>query len=47
MGHFDYARMPQGLLTPETAGLLAAVHEYKGRQALYLNAKTVVLDALT
>ena len=38
MGHFDYARMPQGLLTPETAGLLAAVREYKGRLALHLNA---------
>ncbi len=47
MGHFDYARMSQGLLTPKTVELLTAIYEYKGRQALYLNAKTDVFDALT
>ena len=47
MGHFNYARMSQGLLTPKTVELLTAIYEYKGRQALYLNAKTDVLDALT
>ena len=47
MRQFDYTQVPQGLLTPETMGLLSAVHEYKGRQALCLNAKADVLDALT
>lgn len=47
MRRFDYTQMPQGLLTPETVGLLTSVHEYKGRQVLYLNAKADVLDALT
>ena len=47
MRQFDYTHVPQGLLTPETMGLLSAVHEHRGRQALYLSAKPDVLDALT
>ena len=47
MRRFDYTQMPQGLLTPETVGLLTTVHEYKGRQVLYLNAKADALEALT
>lgn len=47
MRRFDYNAVPEGLITAETMDLLSAVHEYKGRQALYLAAKPDVLDALT
>lgn len=47
MRQFDYSNMPKGLLTPETMGLLSAVHEHRGRQELYLSAKEDVLNALT
>lgn len=47
MRRFDYNAAPEGLITAETMDLLSAVHEYKGRQVLYLAAKPDVLDALT
>ncbi len=47
MREFDYTTVPNGLLTQETMDLLSAVHENKGKQALYLTAKADVLDALT
>ena len=46
MRQFDYTHMPKELLTNETMNLLAAVHEYRGRQASYLTAKQDILDSL-
>ena len=44
---FDYQNAPAKLLTPEITALLSVIHEFKGKQELYLNAKTDVLNALT
>lgn len=43
---FDYQTAPEKLLTPEITALLSAIHEFKGKQELYLNAKPDVLNAL-
>ena len=43
---FDYKNAPVKLLTPEITALLSAIHEYKGKQELYLNARPDVLNAL-
>ena len=43
---FDYENSPKVLLTPEIIALVSAIHEYKGRQSLYLNARADVLNAL-
>ena len=43
---FDYQNDPMKLLTPEITALLSAIHEFKGKQELYLNAKPDVLNAL-
>ena len=43
---FDYQNAPAKLLTPEITALLSAIHEFKGKQELYLNAKPDVLNAL-
>lgn len=46
MRSFNYRTIPDGLLTNETMNLLAAVHEFKGRQELNLSVKPAVIDAL-
>ena len=46
MRQFEYSKMPEGFLTPETMDLVAAIHESRGRQELHLAAKRDVLDAL-
>ena len=43
---FDYDKALESLLSPEIMALIAAIHEYKGRQDFLLNAKDEVLDAL-
>ena len=43
---FDYQTAPAALLTPEITALLSAIHEFKGKQELYLNAKPDILNAL-
>jgi Fic family protein len=43
---FDYRSMPAELLTPEIMNLVAAIHEYKGKQDLYLSAKPDILTSL-
>ena len=43
---FDYQNAPTKLLTPEITALLSAIHEFKGKQELYLNAKPDVLNGL-
>ena len=46
MRNFDYTDYPTTLLTPETAGLLSAIHEFKGKQELFIKARKDVLDTL-
>lgn len=46
MKTFDYSNMPAELLTPEIMNLVSAIHEYKGKQDLFLTAKPVILDSL-
>ena len=43
---FDYTTVPGKLLTPEICNLLSAIHEFRGRQELFISAKKDVLDSL-
>ena len=36
----------EGLLTPEITGLLSSIHEFRGKQDLYIAAKRDVLKTL-
>lgn len=44
MREYNYDKIWQNLLTPEIVSLLTQIHEYKGEQNLFIEAKT---DALT
>ena len=46
MHTFDDNKIPDELLTPEILQLLASIHEHKGRQDLFLEAKTDELGTL-
>lgn len=46
MKQFNYRTIDAELMTPEIMNFVAAVHEYKGRQALFLTAKADVLEAM-
>lgn len=46
MRTFDYALSPTKLLTPEISGLLSAIHEFRGKQDLYISAKQDILQTL-
>ncbi|MCQ2378389.1 MAG: Fic family protein [Victivallaceae bacterium] len=46
MRQFDYSGLPEKLLTPEICNLLSAIHEYRGKQALFITAKKDVLQTL-
>ena len=46
MHDYEYIDSPDRLLTPEIVNLLSAIHEYKGRQELYIVAQPDVLTAL-
>ncbi len=46
MRKFDYTELPAALLTPEISGLLSAIHEYRGKQDLYIAARKDILNAL-
>lgn len=46
MRKFDYHSFPGKLLTPEISNLLSALHEYRGKQELYVTAKKDVLKTL-
>ena len=46
MKAFDYISSPRKWLTPEVSNLIAALHECRGKQALYLRATPDVLDTL-
>lgn len=43
---FNYSSMPAELLTPEIMNLVAAIHEYKGKQDLYISSKADILTSL-
>ena len=44
---FDYETRCRKLLTPEIVGLLTQIHEFKGEQALFIEAKADTLTQLT
>lgn len=46
MRNFHYTDFPGALLTPEICNLLSAIHEYRGKQALYIKAKKDILQSL-
>ncbi|MBR6016964.1 MAG: Fic family protein [Prevotella sp.] len=43
---FDYKETPRKLLTPEIVNMITALHEFKGKQELFAEAKPQVLSAL-
>ena len=46
MRRFDYSKFPEKLLTPEICNLLSLLHEYRGKQELFVSAKKDVLGTL-
>lgn len=46
MRQYDYSNKWQKLLTPEIVQLLTKIHEYKGEQTLFIEAKTDELNQL-
>ena len=46
MRQFDYSSFPSTLLTSEICNLIATIHEYRGRQALFSKAKKDILNTL-
>ena len=46
MRNFDYSKLKDYKWDSEILGLVAQIHEYKGRQAMYLKQKKATLDKL-
>lgn len=46
MREFDYESQIERLLTPETVSLLSSIHEFRGKQVLFMEAKRDALDQL-
>ena len=46
MHAFDYKETPKQLLTPDIVNMLSSLHEFRGKQELYIEAKSDVLTAL-
>ena len=46
MRTFDYGTIRQELFTPEIVNLLSAIHEYRGKQELFIEAQPDVLKAM-
>ncbi|MDD3504907.1 MAG: Fic family protein [Eubacteriales bacterium] len=46
MREFDYQKLPDELLHYELMNLVSAIHEHKGKQELYIEAKPDVLNAM-
>ena len=46
MRYFDYAKIAPKMFTVEVVNLLAAIHEYKGKQDLFVEAKPDILSHL-
>lgn len=43
---FDYSKIPSELLCSEIINLVAAIHEYKGKQEFFIEAKPDILNAM-
>lgn len=46
MHTFDYKKSPEKLLTPTIVNQLSLLHEFRGKQDLYISAKSDTLSAL-
>ena len=46
MHTFDYKESPKNLLTPEIVNMLSSLHEFRGKQELYIEAESDILTAL-
>ena len=46
MRTYDFSRGYKQLLKPDIVALLTSIHEYKGEQALFIEAKADVLTKL-
>ena len=46
MRNFDYATIPAELMNYELMNLVSAIHEYKGKQELFIEARPDVLEAM-
>lgn len=47
MKTFDYENLPSNLLAPDMVQLLTTIHEFKGKQELYLEANADILSILS
>ena len=43
---FDYTTIPEELISYELMNLVSAIHEYRGKQQLFIEAKPDVLAAM-
>ena len=46
MREFNYSNIPLELMNCEIMNLIAAIHEYKGKQDLFIEAKPDILEAM-
>lgn len=46
MHTFEYAKIAQNLLTPDVVNMLSVLHEYRGKQDLYIEAHSDTLSVL-
>lgn len=46
MRNFDYSTLPSELMTYELMNLVSAIHEYKGKQELFIEAKKDILSSM-
>lgn len=46
MHTFDYKESPKNLLTPEIVNMLSSLHEFRGKQELYIEAESDISTAL-
>lgn len=46
MKQFDYERILPSFLTPEVMNIVSGIHEYRGKQDLYLSAEPNIMDRL-
>ena len=46
MRKFDYTKLPDELMHYELMNLISAIHEYKGKQELFIEAKPDILESM-
>lgn len=46
MRKFDYTKIPDELMNYELMNLVSAIHEYKGKQELFIEAKPDILESM-